>query len=301
MNLTHSQEILKIALGANSMLDEAAKNLIGSYFKSKLTPEGGFADKIGNPDLYYSLFGLSCSYILQLNLPFSNTKEWLDSFIPENLGLIELSSLAKCYSILSILNSSKPEISNEKIKNIARAANRFRTENNSFSLNGKGPGAPYSVFLAMNLFQDLGLEIENVSSLKLALKNYLQPDGRFADPNGSGAGILNSTVAGLLCWRQFTGEILPQSVDWINGQRCRSGGFKADPKAQLPDMLSTAVALFALKICKTDFSSFFKKSREFVQDHWTSDGSFSATLLDEEGDCEYTYYGLLSLGAVSNV
>lgn len=301
MNLTHSQEIFQIAIRAVNELDEAAKALIGGYLKSKLTPEGGFANKIGRADIYYSLFGLSNSCILQLNLPFARIKEWLDLFVPQKLGLIELSSLAKCYSILALINGFKPVIGEEKCGQIAEAGKRFKTVNHSFSLDGKGLGSPYSVFLAMNLYQDLGMKLENVPALKKALKEYLQPDGRFADPNGSGRGILNSTVAGLLCWRQFTGEILPQSLAWINGQLSGSGGFKADPQAKLPDMLSTAVALFALKICDADFSSFRERSQQFVADHWMPDGSFSATLLDEQGDCEYTYYGLLALGALSHV
>jgi len=301
MNLTHSQEILGIAIRVNNELDEAAKVQIGQYLKSKLTPEGGFANKVGKADIYYSLFGLSSSCILQLDLPFNEIKNWLDSFSLKELGLIELSSLSKCYSILGIINGFRPVIDKKKLHQIAEAGKRFKTENNSFSLDGRGRGTPYSVFLAMNLYQDLGLELKNIPDLKQALTEYLQPDGRYADPNGSGRGLLNSTVAGLLCWRQFTGEILSQPIDWLQSQLSPSGGFKADPQAKLPDMLSTSVALFALKICNADISSFQKMSRQFVEDHWMPDGSFSATLLDEQGDCEYTYYGLLALGALSDV
>lgn len=74
------------------------------------------------------------------------------------------------------------------------------------------------------------------------------------------------------------------------------GGFRAHEGVAMPDMLSTAVALFALY--QTGVTPCYDV-RPFVEAHWQEDGSFAATLLDEHGDVEYEFYGLLTLGSLA--
>lgn len=74
-----------------------------------------------------------------------------------------------------------------------------------------------------------------------------------------------------------------------------SGGFLAHERAAIPDMLSTAVALFAMK--RLGLSPRYD-AKPFIEAHWHDDGSFTATLLDEHGDVEYEFYGLLALGSL---
>ena len=85
----------------------------------------------------------------------------------------------------------------------------------------------------------------------------------------------------------LTDKLLELQVD--------SGGFLAYEGAPVPDMLSTAVAMFALSrqkiVPRYDVHS-------FVEAHWQRDGSFAATLLDEQGDVEYVFYGLLAIGSL---
>lgn len=75
-----------------------------------------------------------------------------------------------------------------------------------------------------------------------------------------------------------------------------SGGFLAHEGAAMPDMLSTAVALFALR---RHTIAPVHDPRPFIEAHWQDDGSFAATLLDEHGDAEYQFYGLLALGSLA--
>ena len=74
-----------------------------------------------------------------------------------------------------------------------------------------------------------------------------------------------------------------------------SGGFYQNTGATIPDLLSTAVALFTLKAAKT-------KARynptDFVVAHVNDDGSWAPNVLDTDSDVEYCFYGLLALGSV---
>lgn len=73
-----------------------------------------------------------------------------------------------------------------------------------------------------------------------------------------------------------------------------TGGFLAHAHAPIPDLLTTAVALFALSLYavapQTD-------PMPFITTHWLPDGSFAPTLFDVQSDVEYVFYGLLATGA----
>jgi hypothetical protein len=78
--------------------------------------------------------------------------------------------------------------------------------------------------------------------------------------------------------------------------RCRHGGFFANPDAPVPDLLSTATALHALRSLHAPLDAIREDCLDFVDSLWTSQGAFYGTWVDDTPDCEYTYYGLLALG-----
>ena len=63
-------------------------------------------------------------------------------------------------------------------------------------------------------------------------------------------------------------------------------------------MLSTATSLVMLNCygMKPKFAA-----RDFIEAHWLDSGGFSATLMEDKSDVEYTFYGLLALGAINNI
>ena len=84
-------------------------------------------------------------------------------------------------------------------------------------------------------------------------------------------------------------------LDYLLHVQDPSGGFRADVTAPVPDLLSTATALFALRCYGV---SPLVSPRDFIEAHWLDNGGFGATLWDEEGDVEYLFYGLLALGSL---
>lgn len=76
------------------------------------------------------------------------------------------------------------------------------------------------------------------------------------------------------------------------------GGFSAFQDAPLPDLLSTAVALFALRFTGCDLRNIRPECFEFINNAY-SNGGFSAGEYDLQTDVEYTFYGLLALGALN--
>lgn len=108
--------------------------------------------------------------------------------------------------------------------------------------------------------------------------------------HGSGGGT-NAWAAHLAVTSALDAELVRRLL----AMQHQTGGFLAHENSPMPDLLSTAVALFALheKGVRTPYDA-----APFIEAHWQDDGSFMATLLDEHGDAEYEFYGLLALGSL---
>jgi len=78
----------------------------------------------------------------------------------------------------------------------------------------------------------------------------------------------------------------------------KNGSFAAVKNAPVGDLLSTGVALYALKVAGADIRKIAPDCLEYI-DSLYSDGGFCATILDPDPDVEYTFYGLLALGALA--
>src|SRR5260370_25142905 len=75
--------------------------LVPDYLRSQLTPAGGFADRAGNPDLYYTVFGLEGLIALRADLPANQVAAYLRTFDDgPNLDLVHLGCLARCWANL---------------------------------------------------------------------------------------------------------------------------------------------------------------------------------------------------------
>ena len=86
----------------------------------------------------------------------------------------------------------------------------------------------------------------------------------------------------------------PDLLAWLHERQDESGGFRATDEAPVPDLLSTAVALFTLRLLGTEY----KDASDFIHAHWLDSGSFTPTVFDNYSDVEYVFYGLLALGSL---
>ena len=125
--------------------------------------------------------------------------------------------------------------------------------------------------------------------------------GRFFDflsggkPQTSDLKPQTSTAACcVLAMQHQTGKTTDATlVSWLKERQDETGGFHASEVAPMPDLLSTAVALFTLWLIGTRPQS----ASRFIEAHWSDIGSFTPTLLDDYSDVEYLFYGLLALGS----
>lgn len=103
----------------------------------------------------------------------------------------------------------------------------------------------------------------------------------------------NAVCCMLAMQHQTSKQLDRKYVEWLQQRQDDNGGFYASEQAPIPDLLSTAVASFTLRLIGADS----KDATQFIQAHWLEGGGFAPTLFDEYSDVEYVFYGLLALGS----
>ncbi len=287
--------MLQVARLAPNVLGEAT-DPVRQFLRSLQNPDGGFNDRGGNSDLYYTAFGLEGLIALREQVPVESVTRYLRSFGDgAKLDFVHLACLARSWASLSIdsVNAGARDA-------IASRIESHRTPDGGYdSIPNSQFGTLYGCFLAWGAYQDLGREMPDAQGMVGCIRSLRAEDGGYANQRNLPMGLTPSTAAAVTLLRQLGEDVPAELGAWLMA-RCRAeGGFFATPMAPLPDLLSTATALHALAGMRADFSAVKEPCLDFVDTLWSSKGGFYGTWEDDALDCEYTFYALLALGHLS--
>jgi prenyltransferase beta subunit len=287
--------MLQVARLAPRQLGEAG-DLVVSFLRSQQNADGGFADRAGSSDLYYTVFGLEGLVAFRADLPVSQVEKYLRSFEGgEGLDFVHLCCLARCWASLpaDLLDAGvKPKLL-ERIE-------AYRSADGGYAnASGAPHGTLYGCFLALGAYQDLHADPPNLAGLGVCIASLKMPDGGYANDALVQAGVTPATAAAVTLLRQLGTDPDAAAGNWLLS-RCRpEGGFFALPEAPMPDLLSTATALHALAGMQVPLDRIKEPCLDFIDSLWTNRGAFYGHWADDAVDCEYTYYALLALGHLS--
>lgn len=275
--------------GVGSLSDEAMLQ-VKNYVQSQINAKSVFANRGGMPDLYYTAFGWMLCYVLKIKLNPERMRTYLDGIDADGLDLIHYAAYQRCKvlaylskygELLTGISSFKPQ----KIKAIRDFT----------AIPHNDPDSPYSQFIWVSLLEDTGHKLTDKKERIAKLNEYRLESGGYRNmPEGLGA-TTNATVAALAVRGQLGGYKTNQDVVFLKELQQPSGGFCAAGATPVPDLLSTATALFMLE-CYKGKPKF--NPADFLEAHWLPSGGFCPTLVDETSDVEYTFYGLLALGTL---
>lgn len=286
--------MLQVARLAPKLLGDAA-DLVTTFLRSKLNHDGGFADRSGASDLYYTVFGLEGLMALRADMP-GEVENYVRSFGDgSKLDFVHLSCLARCWAGLP------PEVRQDAPRDaILARVERFRSRDGSYSVSpGAKLGTLYGCFLALGAYEDLGAQVPDAEAMLRCAARLRTEDGGYTNQEEIDVGLTPSTAAAVTLLRHLGESVDPRVGDWLLS-RCRpEGGFFAAPEAPIPDLLSTATALHALSGLHVDLDPIREPCVDFIDTLWTSKGAFYGNWADDIADSEYTYYGLLALGHLS--
>ncbi len=286
-------EMLQVARLAPNLLGEAT-SLVASFLLSQLNPDGGFRDRAGRSDLYYTLFGLEGLLALRIEPPQELIRTFLQSHgVGEKLDFVHLSCLLRCWSALG---GAEPDV----IEKLGQQIDKFRTPDGGYNQKPNATRcSAYGCLLGWAAAADAGRPVEDRDRLESCLESLRAADGGYANEPGLPFGTTTATAAAIALQRQLRRTPDAALGNWLLQQAAPEGGFKAFPLAPIPDLLSTAVALHALDALQTNYAPLKESCLDFIDTLWTADGGFHGTWADDFLDCEYTYYGLLALGHLS--
>jgi prenyltransferase beta subunit len=286
--------MLQVARLAPKLLGESSA-LVRAFLHEQLQPDGGFRDRGGRSDLYYTVFGLEALSALRADVPAENVRPFLLRFgTGESLDLVHLACLARCWAALP-----SPPLEARAASSVAAHIEQFRSRDGGYHARpGSAHGTAYHALLALGAYQDLGLSLPRADALRASVESLKMAAGGFANEPTASVGATPATAAAVMVLRHLDAP-LPDVTSWLLAQCHADGGFLAAPAAPMPDLLSTATALHALAALHASFDGIAERCLDFIDTLWTSRGAFYGTWADDEPDCEYTYYGLLALGHLS--
>ncbi len=284
-------EMLQVARLAPKLLVDSAE-LVRDFLLRHWNDDGGFTDRSGTSDLYYSVFGFDSLIALQASPPAGRLFDYLQKFGDgEGLDFVHLCCLARCLAAVG------SEFSAKGGSRWMERLQRFRSADGGYhSTPGNRAGSVYGCFLAFGACQDLRLDIPKRERLLDCLERLRTPDGAWANEPGMKIGSTNATAAAVTLLRHLDADIPSAAADWLLARLHPQGGFRAAPAVPLPDLLSTATALHALSGLQCDVNPVREPCLDFLDSLWTNEGSFFGHWGEEVLDCEYTFYGLLALG-----
>lgn len=253
-----ADRLIRTAACSSGFLEKESRDEVARFILSQQNPDGGFRGRDSESDLYYSVF--AAAGLRALGRPFPAWWLWKYS---RSFGLgAELDFVHLCCLIQ--LRSAFPMVGKTRQK-LFQTLDKCRAE------------SAYDSFLKM-----LASDRLKVARFPSAPRSIL-----LTDPTPS-------LAASVFVNRMNE----PAVAKALLNRSCRSGGFSATEQLNVPDLLSTATALFALKYLMADLDSIRRPCLEFVESLWQDSGGFVGHQSDGFADVEYTFYALLSIGCL---
>ena len=288
------RQMILLLRNALDLLDEQGQIEVFRFLTDQQNTDGGFKDRGGRSDLYYSLFG---AMMLKARKT-GDRKPEAESEVPF-LELVEGNPATKLKQF--ILCQSEIKIPGfieqcclallQKEFNISRWVRGLTL----VKLSCMFWKERFSINLSYRSFV-LFLTLDAV----LPFRNLLQ---RF-----SGKMLLHVEVNEHSPCSEIAAKVFLLKMLRKDGSKeqhllmsfaYEAGGFRAFQHMKQADMLSTAVSLFALKNAGCDLRLLKPTCLDFIEQNF-SNGAFLSGDGDPTADIEYTFYGLLALGVLAD-
>jgi prenyltransferase beta subunit len=281
------KQMIAFLRNALDLLDEQGREEVLHFIASQQNRDGGFKDRGGKSDMYYSLFGgmMLRAVVSPLNPPKGDLENGNGASFQLQQYIVGQSSseipgfIEQCCMVLLQKQFGTGRFS--RLKALLSLCRSFWKERHSINLS-------YRSFV-------LFLTLDAVFPFLIFLKRLLR--------RISSGTIVNqhspcSEVAAKVFLQEMMNQDGTEEQKLLTSFVCKSGGFKAFQHLQQADMLSTAVALFALDYAGSDLRLLKPACLGFIQSNF-ADGAFLSGDGDQTTDVEYTFYGLLALGVLA--
>ena len=264
------ESVLKKAV---TMIDSESLKQMRSFVINQQTSEGGFPDRAGKCDIYYTLFGCFVAEALDIKSVSAPLKYYINNIIrTNNLTGINLHCASILYAKLFGLETFPTPLKKKVLNDLHTTVSQLPI---------------YSNFLSLLTYYYL----KDLKGIYRIIKGFKTSDHSTEMP-------CSVTAANLVLLTLARKSFLKTKESLMSFYR-GNGGFSALHNTPVEDLLSTGVALYALNFTESDIRLIKPDCLAYV-DSLFHDGGFRSTEPDVEIDIEYTFYGLLALGSLNN-
>ena len=287
---------------------------------------GGFFNRRGQEELYYTAFGLRGLAILNALTPDIANRaityliEEARQGSPWRTAIMTTSwwdALALCEEAAGARVADA--LREESATATCHGLNELRRDDGGWAkTNMEGNGSVYHTFLAACTYGRMDRELPEPERVDAFTRDLEQPEGGFLEnryskrpgTNGTTAGIVLSvmrrgggtlaTAVAAAGWQNLP-DILKRSVTRPLSRHGRfmlslrdddEGGFRATPNAPFADLLSTYTALFSLRTLGQLVKDVGHAAIRYARSLEAPGGGYAGFAMEELTDCEYTFYGL---------
>lgn len=293
---------MRKAVSRAEVLETESRDAVVEFLLRQLNEDGGFRGRSESSDLYYSTFALEALLALDANVPLDRIYGYLRSFGHGNdLDFIHLACLVR--SLTNLAEGSGMDLQTAMSGAILANLQRYRSVDGAFATSvGAEAGSAYACFFALGVYQDLEAQFDVRDPVLECLERLKIPDGGFANDSSTKLSSTPATAAAVSILHYLQEPIPGASIEWLAGRAHPEGGFTPIAFASdsvIPDLLSTATALHSLRLAGASVDKLREDCLDFLDSLWSREGGFQGSWADDIVDCEYTYYGLLALGHLS--
>jgi geranylgeranyl transferase type-2 subunit beta len=299
---------MRLAAGLENVPEEVRVRH-ASFLLAAQQPDGGFAGRQGNSDLYYTSFALRGLAILgELHGDVArHSADFLRSRLVGRESLIDLMSLVFGAALLDAAAGINllADADDHWKTTLTEQLHTLRCRDGGFA---KGPGgiasSTYHTFLALLCLQLIERPVADPENIVRFVMSQQSELGGFREIRvGKRAGT-NPTAAAIGTLRMLDAmdsRVVDSTAEFLGEMQDDDGGLLANSRIPVADLLSTFTGILTLadldRLDVLDGAAALK----FTQSLDHPDGGFLAAIWDEVRDVEYTFYGLGSLALLTTI
>lgn len=300
MELGYLQRLtLQLTAGA-AMLPDSISQPHAHFVLSQQRSDGGWSGREGESDLYYSGFALRTLAIIGLLTGdvADRASRFLVSRTEQHESIIDLLSLVYGAALIEASTEKNPldGVSVDWQRRVTDLLTSLRQPDGGFARTANASlGSTYQTFLVAICLEMMGHPLPAEDPCVGFLLSQRRDDGGFLEvrvAKRSGTNPTAAAIGALQTLQALSDDVAKNAAEFILELQSEEGGFQANTRMPLPDLLSTFTSCVTLwetnALDRADTTAAWRYGLSMAR----PEGGFAGFELDPAQDVEYTFYGL---------
>jgi geranylgeranyl transferase type-2 subunit beta len=291
--------MLRLTIGA-AQLPGALQARHADYVLRKQRADGGWSGREGESDVYYTSFALRSLAILGLleGRVAERAAEFLKSRLSAHETIVDLLSLVYSVKLIEAACGLDALATSQKgwAPRLAELLYTLRRPDGGFSKSLEGQaGSTYQTFLVLLCLELIEQACPEAEAAAQFLMKQRQADGGFLEirvAKRSGTNPTAAAIGALQVLKRLEPDTASSAAEFLADLQTDEGGFQANTRIPLPDLLSSFTACVTL--ADLDHLDWIDSDRvrNYAESMQQPTGSFRGFEFDPADDIEYCFYGL---------